>query len=117
MDEAHEITLLLDFYGGMLTEKQRRYLEQYYFEDFSLSEIGENEGITKQGVRELIVRTKNKLIQTEAQLGLVSRLGRATEILELIGEEIRELEGLCQGRSGEICRELRDNLQKLDDTL
>lgn len=44
-----EISLLFDFYGDMLTEKQRDVVELYYNDDLSLSEIAENEGITRQG--------------------------------------------------------------------
>ena len=48
-----EIALLFDFYGEMLTEKQRDVVELYYDDDLSLSEIAENEGITRQGVRDI----------------------------------------------------------------
>ena len=46
-----EMGYLLDFYGEALTEKQREMLRQYYNDDLSLSEIGENFGITRQGAR------------------------------------------------------------------
>ena len=45
-----EITILLDFYGDMLTAKQRDFINLYYNDDLSLAEIAENEGITRQGV-------------------------------------------------------------------
>ena len=44
-----EISFLLDFYGSMLTEKQRIMIEYYYNDDLSLAEIADNEGITRQG--------------------------------------------------------------------
>jgi len=47
-----EMGYLLDFYGEVLTEKQREMLRQYYNDDLSLSEIGENFGITRQGARD-----------------------------------------------------------------
>ena len=53
-----EISFLLDFYGDMLTEKQRDVIEYYYNEDLSLSEIAENQGISRQGVRDAIKRSK-----------------------------------------------------------
>ena len=53
-----EISLLFDFYGDMLTEKQRDVVELYYNDDLSLSEIAENEGITRQGVRDSIKRAE-----------------------------------------------------------
>lgn len=57
-----EIPFLLDFYGEMLTEKQRNCLAYYYEEDLSLSEIAENEGISRQGVRDSIKRAEAQLL-------------------------------------------------------
>ena len=54
MSKNMEISFLLDFYGDMLTEKQRSMVDYYYNEDLSLAEIAENEGITRQGVRDSI---------------------------------------------------------------
>ena len=51
-----KISDLLDFYGECLTEKQRNFLDYYYNDDLSLSEIAENESITRQGVRDAIKR-------------------------------------------------------------
>ena len=48
-----EISYLLDFYGDVLTEKQRDVMEQYYNDDLSLSEIADNFGITRQGIESL----------------------------------------------------------------
>ena len=65
-----EISFLLDFYGDMLTEKQREVIEFYYNEDLSLSEIADNEGITRQGVRDSIKRAEAQLLDMEQRLGL-----------------------------------------------
>ena len=56
-----EMGYLLDFYGEVLTEKQREMLRQYYNDDLSLSEIGENFGITRQGARDAIKHGENAL--------------------------------------------------------
>lgn len=69
-----EITILLDFYGEMLTEKQRVFLGYYYNDDLSLSEIAENEGITRQGVRDAIQRAQTLLYEMESKLGFAKRL-------------------------------------------
>ena len=55
------ITFLLDFYGDMLTDKQREVVECYYNEDLSLAEIAEVKGITRQGVRDAIKRAEQQL--------------------------------------------------------
>lgn len=67
------ITFLLDFYGEMLTEKQREVVEAYYNEDLSLAEIAEEKKITRQGVRDAIKRAEQQLIDMEDRLGLAKR--------------------------------------------
>jgi len=86
------ITLLLDYYGGTLTEKQREYLELYYNEDLSLSEIAEITGITRPGVHNIINRSRTKLFELERSTGIVERflnirteLEKATAIAEQTG--------------------------------
>jgi len=85
-----ENNILLDFYGDMLTEKQRDFLDHYYNEDLSLSEIAVNEGITRQGVRDAIKRAEGQLIEMENRLGLVSRFEEVrnglSEIIDLTNE-------------------------------
>ena len=73
MAKDFSIAMLLDFYGEMLTEKQREFLEYYYNEDLSLSEIALNEGITRQGVRDAIKRAEHSLNEMEARLMLAER--------------------------------------------
>jgi len=70
-DKALHMTMLFDFFGELLTEKQKEYFDLYYNEDLSLSEIAENEGISRQGVRDIIVRAENTLTETEAKTGIV----------------------------------------------
>ena len=82
----YEMAFLLDFYGEMLTEKQRSFLEYYYNDDLSLSEIAENEGITRQGVRDAIKRAESQLLEMEAKLGAAERFRDMSEGLkEIIG--------------------------------
>ena len=70
-----EMSLLFDFYGETLTEKQRELFDLYYNEDLSLSEIAEHAGITRQGVRDSIKRAEHALHEMEDKLGLVARYG------------------------------------------
>lgn len=68
-----EMALLFDFYGDMLTDKQRDMVGLYYDADLSLSEIAENAGITRQGVRDAIKRAEAQLLEMEDRLGLARR--------------------------------------------
>lgn len=68
-----KITLLYDFYGQLLTEKQREAIELYYQEDLSLGEIALNTGVTRQGVRDNIKRAEAQLLELEEALGLAAR--------------------------------------------
>ena len=58
MEKNLNVSILLDFYGAMLTEKQREAVEYYYNDDLSLSEIADNQGISRQGVRDAINRAE-----------------------------------------------------------
>jgi predicted DNA-binding protein YlxM (UPF0122 family) len=68
-----QMTMLYDFYGDLLTDKQREYYDLYHNEDLSLSEIADNVGITRQGVHDIIVRAENTLLDTEQKTGLIER--------------------------------------------
>lgn len=68
-----EISFLLDFYGDVLTEKQRDVMEQYYNDDLSLAEIADNFGITRQGVRDSIKRGEGILLELEQKVGFAKR--------------------------------------------
>lgn len=88
-----EISFLLDFYGSMLTEKQRIMIEYYYNDDLSLAEIADNEGITRQGVRDSIKRAEGQLLELEERLGLAKRFQQVQTGIEkilLAAAEIRE---------------------------
>ena len=67
------VGVLLDFYGDILTERKRQILDMYYNEDFSLSEIAEQIGISRQGVREMIVKAQEELLFYEENLGLAKK--------------------------------------------
>ena len=69
-----EISYLLDFYGETLTQKQREVMEQYYNDDLSLSEIAENFGITRQGVRDAIKHGEASLLELEEKIATIGEL-------------------------------------------
>ena len=73
MAKDFEMGYLLDFYGEVLTPKQREMLRQYYNDDLSLSEIGENFGITRQGARDAIKHGETALKELEEKVGFHSK--------------------------------------------
>ncbi len=83
--------LLLDFYGEVLSDNQREMMDLYYNEDFSLSEIADEIGITRQGVRDAVRRAEDMLDSLEDKLGLIARFDRLRaqrdEILEILSDE------------------------------
>ena len=87
-----ELSYLLDFYGDVLTEKQRDVMEQYYNDDLSLSEIADNFGITRQGVRDSIKRGEAILTELEEKVGFAGRthsLQEKTAQLEALAKDIQ----------------------------
>ena len=70
---AVEIVLLYDYYGDLLTERQKECFEMRYYQDLSLGEIGEILGISRQGVHDNLSRTEALLRNMEAKTGCVSR--------------------------------------------
>ena len=79
-----EFVLLLDCYGELLTDRQRNIAELYYNEDFSLSEIAQLEGITRQAVSDSLKHSEGMLLQTEEKLGMAERLRHVRTCLEQI---------------------------------
>lgn len=90
-DKLSEIPLLYDFYGQLLTPKQREYLELYYHHDLSLGEIGEEFSISRQAVYDIIRRGEKVLGEYEAKLGLVARFRKEREELVHILEYLEKL--------------------------
>ena len=88
-----EVSLLLDYYGAVLTDKQRNVISCYYNDDLSLSEIAQNEGITRQGVRDAVKRGEAQLREMEANLGLLRRAREREPLLAKVrqyAEHIRD---------------------------
>ena len=71
--DALEMTLLFDYYGGMLTEKQRDCFDMRYNQDLSLGEIGEMLGVSRQAVNDNLTRTEALLRRMEENIGCVKR--------------------------------------------
>ena len=92
MPKDYKISLLLDYYGDMLTAKQREAAELYYNEDLSLFEIAEHLHITRQGVHDSIRRSESFLEEMEEKLGMAKKLHAIADLSEsirLAADEIR----------------------------
>jgi uncharacterized protein len=118
MDKTLHMTLLFDFFGELLTDKQREYFDLYYNENLSLSEIAENEGISRQGVRDIIVRAEAILTDTENKTGIVRRFSEMQADIGSIEVSIREIAALNQtrfknGRLLELSNNINDRVQLL----
>ncbi len=90
-NQAYRMALLFDFYGDMLTERQREFYDLYYNEDLSLAEIAENYDITRQGVRDVIVRAEGILTELEDKTGIIRRFQKMQEQLEQIDTAADEI--------------------------
>jgi len=133
MEKFLRAALLFDFYGGLLTGKQRRAYEMYFGEDLSLSEIADELGITRQGVRDLLRRSENAMIEYEKALSLVARHGERSNLIDEIitalrsfdkktggadektGEKINKKTDKKPNEKTEIRREIEAKLNKLSE--
>ncbi len=111
MAEDYKLSLLLDFYGGMLTETQREMFEFYYNDDLSLSEIAENEGITRQGVRDSVKRAESQLTDMENRLGLVGRFYKMSGDFKKIHEAAAKIKD-CNGHNV-YARDIEENADRI----
>lgn len=115
MNKNLSISILMDFYGQLLTDKQLKALDMYYNSDLSLSEIAEETGISRQGVRDSIKRGEKQLADFEENLGLAKRfldmmqsvqeVNNLIDTLNISEEDKRNIE-----RIKEILNSLSENL-------
>ena len=91
MEQFLYLSTLFDLYGALLTEKQQECLRLHLFEDFSLSEIGEELGISRQAVYDNIHRSEKAMESYEQKLGLAARYHEERQELAKIYESIKDL--------------------------
>ena len=88
MEDLLEINMLMDFYGQLLTENQRKIMDMHYYKDYTFAEIAESLGITRQGVYEIIKRSKQILKENEEKMKLIERFGfikqKSVEIVKIL---------------------------------
>lgn len=85
-NQTYRMTMLYDFYGELLTERQKEFFDLYYNEDLSLAEIAENAGISRQGVRDVIVRAEAAMDEIEEKTHLIRRFHQSQKELLAIDE-------------------------------
>lgn len=96
------LAVLFDLYGELLTEAQSKMFDYYYNDDLSLSEIAENTGITRQGVRDSIKRAEDSLLVFERKLGLAEKLERISRKSEEAGMLLHTLKSKYPEASADI---------------
>ena len=90
-NQTYRMTMLFDFYGELLTDRQKEFFDLYYNEDLSLTEIAENAGISRQGVRDVIVRAEAAMQEIEDKTGLIRRFHQMSGKLENIRQAAEEI--------------------------
>ena len=91
MDKHIEISMLWQIYGKLLTKKQYSVLNDYYNNDLSLSEIAENYHISRQGVRDIIMKGENRLFEYESKLSIMKKAQKQEEQIQLILSQLSEI--------------------------
>ncbi|MCI8625521.1 MAG: YlxM family DNA-binding protein [Lachnospiraceae bacterium] len=86
VEKRVELSMLYDFYGELLKENQRQIFEDYIQNDYSLAEIAEEHGISRQGIHDTVRRCMRQLEDYEERLHLAARFAEAKEILKQIRE-------------------------------
>lgn len=117
-NQTYRMTLLFDFYGELLTERQKEFYNLYYNEDYSLAEIAENYGITRQGVHDVILRAENILTETEDKTGMIRRFHKMREHLQTIQNSLDALLKLNEEKYRDdalesLCLQMKSAVDKL----
>lgn len=109
MEEKIKMSILCGIYGNLLTEKQYQILDDYYNNDLSLSEIAENNDITRQAVNDMINKGKAKLIEYEEKLMFMDKTLNQEKIVNEIIDELEEIRNkeLTESKIGKISKKLK----------
>lgn len=114
-----DISVLLDHYGPMLTDKQREVIDLYYNDDLSLAEIAEQEGISRQGVRDNIKRAEGQLLEMEEALHCAARFKQMmqtfAEVDTLLSDIEKDYTALHRPSGVRKVREIKEKLSSFSD--
>ena len=92
MEKNVKVSMLCEVYGNLLTKKQLSILQDYYDKDLSLSEIAQNQEITRQAVRDIIKKGENKLFELEEKLGIMKKTFKQEEKIAIILSELTKIQ-------------------------
>ena len=112
MEEKVKISMLCEFYGKLLTDKQYEFINDYYNNDLSLSEIAENNEITRQAVRDIIKKGEKKLFEYEEKLGIMKKTLMQEETIGTILSEISKIQNSSSDK--EVANILQEVKKKLN---
>ena len=112
MEDKVKISILLEIYGNLLTDKQKSLIDDYYNNDLSLSEIAENNEITRQAVRDILKKGEKKLFEYEEKLVIMKKNSIQEEQIATILSEIAKINS--KDSDKEIARVLEDVKNKLN---
>ena len=109
MEEKIKMSILCGIYGNLLTDKQYQILDDYYNNDLSLSEIAENNEITRQAVNDMINKGKAKLVEYEEKLHFMDKILNQEKITNEIIEELEESKNkeLTEAKISKISKKLK----------
>ncbi len=111
MNDLMEQALLFDYYGDLLTEQQRKIYQEVYFDDYSPSEVAKGEGVSRQGIHDMLRRTLRMLDDYEKKLGMVEKhrtLRRAADEIEGAAMRLRAGDEAALDEIREQCRIIRE---------
>lgn len=107
-------SLLLDFYGDILSDRRRELIELYYNEDLSLKEVSEITGISRQGVRDSVKKTENELDELENKLGMAKRFEDIRDQLNTAVTALRKIADKDDSAIGKEISDIADYLSKIN---
>ena len=102
--------MLCQIYGKLLTQKQYEFIDDYYNNDLSLSEIAENNNITRQAVRDIIKKGENKLFEFEEKLLFMKRMLNQEKQIQVILEQLSKIEESSDKKAEKILKNIRKEL-------
>ena len=113
--DAFEMALLLDYYGGMLTDKQRDCFDMRYNQDLSLGEIAETMGVSRQAVNDNLSRTEALLRRMEENIGCVKRYKLAREALSEIRKAATVLDTSSDPTVSALAQQILNAVQTIEE--